>query len=140
MKTSDFDYDLPPELIAQEPAAERDGCRLLVMNRVTGEVEDRVFRDIVDYLTPNDLLVANETRVMPARLLGAKRGTGGAAEVFLLRQHGTPTDVYKRQDVEFSNDVMRAKRAASTPAHDRRHSTARRGNMGMVASTSGRCV
>ena len=65
MKTSDFDYDLPPELIAQEPAAERDGCRLLVMNRVTGEVEDRVFRDIVDYLTPNDLLVANETRVMP---------------------------------------------------------------------------
>ena len=47
MKTSDFDYDLPPELIAQEPAAERDGCRLLVMNRVTGEVEDRVFRDIV---------------------------------------------------------------------------------------------
>ena len=92
MKTSDFDYDLPPELIAQEPAAERDGCRLLVMNRVTGEVEDRVFRDIVDYLTPNDLLVANETRVMPARLLGAKRGTGGAAEVFLLRQHGTPTE------------------------------------------------
>ena len=86
MKTSDFDYDLPPELIAQEPAAERDGCRLLVMNRVTGEVEDRVFRDIVDYLTPNDLLVANETRVMPARLLGAKRGTGGAAEVFLLRE------------------------------------------------------
>ncbi|MEI3310090.1 MAG: tRNA preQ1(34) S-adenosylmethionine ribosyltransferase-isomerase QueA [Eggerthella lenta] len=86
MKTSDFDYDLPPELIAQEPAAERDGCRLLVMDRVTGELEDRIFRDIVDYLRPNDLLVANETRVMPARLLGAKRGTGGAAEVFLLRE------------------------------------------------------
>ncbi len=92
MKTSDFDYDLPPELIAQEPAADRDGCRLLVMDRATGEVEDRVFRDIVDYLRPGDLLVANETRVMPARLLGAKRGTGGAAEVFLLRQHGTPLD------------------------------------------------
>ena len=68
MKTSDFDYELPPELIAQEPAA------------------DRIFRDIVDYLRPNDLLVVNETRVMPARLLGAKRGTGGAAEVFLLRE------------------------------------------------------
>ena len=86
MKTSDFDYELPPELIAQEPAADRDGCRLLVMDRSTGKLEDRIFRDIVDYLRPNDLLVANETRVMPARLLGAKRGTGGAAEVFLLRE------------------------------------------------------
>ena len=92
MKTSDFDYDLPEELIAQEPAAERDGCRLLVMDRVTGALEDRVFRDIAEYLRPGDLLVANETRVMPARLLGAKRGTGGAAEVFLLRQHCTPLD------------------------------------------------
>ena len=86
MKTSDFDYDLPAELIAQEPAAERDGCRLLVMDRDTGQLEDRIFRDIADYLRPNDLLVANETRVMPARLLGAKRGTGGSAEVFLLRE------------------------------------------------------
>ncbi|WP_080803269.1 tRNA preQ1(34) S-adenosylmethionine ribosyltransferase-isomerase QueA [Arabiibacter massiliensis] len=92
MKTSDFDYDLPEELIAQEPAAERDGCRLLVMDRATGALEDRIFRDIADYLRPGDLLVANETRVMPARLLGAKRGTGGAAEVFLLRQHGTPVE------------------------------------------------
>ena len=86
MKTSDFDYDLPTELIAQEPAADRDGCRLLVMDRKTGQLEDRIFRDIVDYLRPNDLLVVNETRVLPARLLGAKRGTGGAAEVFLLRE------------------------------------------------------
>ena len=86
MKTSDFDYDLPAELIAQEPAAERDGCRLLVMDRDTGQLEDRIFRDIADYLRPNDLLVANEARVMPARLLGAKRGTGGSAEVFLLRE------------------------------------------------------
>ena len=91
MLTSDFDYDLPPELIAQEPAPDRDGCRLLVMDRTTGALEDRVFRDIVDYLHPGDVLVANETRVMPARLIGKKRGTGGAAEVFLLRQHGTPT-------------------------------------------------
>ena len=86
MKTSDFDYELPQELIAQEPAADRDGCRLLVMDRATGALEDRIFRDIIDYLEPGDLLVANETRVMPARLLGAKRGTGGAAEVFLLRE------------------------------------------------------
>jgi len=86
MKTEDYDYDLPEELIAQEPAAERDGCRLLVMDRETGALEDRIFRDIYDFLQPGDLLVANETRVLPARLLGAKRGTGGAAEVFLLRE------------------------------------------------------
>lgn len=86
MKTEDYNYDLPEELIAQEPAAERDGCRLLVMDRETGTLEDRIFRDIYDFLEPGDLLVANETRVLPARLLGAKRGTGGAAEVFLLRE------------------------------------------------------
>lgn len=90
MRTADFDYDLPEELIAQAPAAVRDECRLLVMDRATGALEDRVFRDIADYLRPGDLLVANETRVMPARLLGAKRGTGGAAEVFLLRECGGP--------------------------------------------------
>ena len=86
MKTSDFEYELPPELIAQEPAPDRDGCRLLCMDRTTGALEDRVFRDIVDYVNPGDLLVVNETRVLPARLLGAKRGTGGAAEVLLLRE------------------------------------------------------
>ena len=86
MKTSDFEYELPPELIAQEPAPDRDGCRLLCMDRTTGALEDRVFRDIVDYVNPGDLLVVNETRVLPARLLGAKRSTGGAAEVLLLRE------------------------------------------------------
>ena len=86
MRTSDFDYELPEELIAQEPAAVRDACRLLVMDRASGALCDRIFRDVVDYLRPGDLLVANETRVRPARLLGNKRGTGGAAEVFLLRQ------------------------------------------------------
>ena len=90
MRTDDFDYNLPEELIAQEPAAVRDECRLLVMDRESGEVEDRIFKDIIEYLRPGDLLVANETRVMPARLLGAKRGTGGAAEVFLLRECGGP--------------------------------------------------
>ena len=86
MKTSDFEYELPAELIAQEPAAVRDECKLLVVDRESGALEDRVFRDILDYVNPGDLLVVNETRVLPARLLGSKRGTGGAAEVFLLRE------------------------------------------------------
>ena len=86
MKTSDFDYELPEERIAQEPWPVRDECRMLVMDRRTGELEDRIFRDIYDYIEPGDVLVANETRVLPARLLGSKRGTGGAAEVFLLRE------------------------------------------------------
>ena len=95
MKTDDFDYDLPERCIAQEPAAVRDACKMLVMNRETGELEDRIFRDIIEYLEPGDVLVANETRVMPARLLGAKRGTGGQAEVFLLRQRmGAAADAY----------------------------------------------
>lgn len=86
MRTDDFDYELPERCIAQAPAAVRDACKMLVMDRATGAIEDRVFRDIYDYLQPGDVLVANSTRVMPARLLGAKRGTGGAAEVFLLRE------------------------------------------------------
>lgn len=95
MKTSDFDYELPQELIAQEPASVRDACRMLVMDRTTGALEDKIFRDIIDYLEPADLLVANETRVLPARLLGAKRGSGGAAEVFLLRELvGGPSSQY----------------------------------------------
>ncbi len=95
MRTEDFNYDLPEELIAQEPAPVRDACRMLVMDRETGAIEDRIFRDIEEYLRPGDLLVANETRVMPARLLGAKRGTGGQAEVFLLREvKGAPASPY----------------------------------------------
>ena len=90
MKTSDIDYDLPEELIAQEPAANRDQCRMLVMDRVTGALEDRIFRDIKEYLRPGDLIIANETRVLPARVLGTKRGTGGAAEVFLLKEAAAP--------------------------------------------------
>ena len=84
MRTDDFDYELPEELIAQAPAEPRDSCRLLVLDRETGGIEHRVFTDIVDYLRPGDLLVANETRVMPARLVGRKQGTGGVAEVLLL--------------------------------------------------------
>ncbi len=84
MKTDDFSYDLPPELIAQEPSPVRDACRLLVMDRTTGALLDKRFFEIGEFLREGDLLVANETRVLPARLLGRKR-SGGAAEVFLLR-------------------------------------------------------
>ena len=86
LTTSDFDYNLPEHCIAQEPAAIRDACKMLVMNRKTGALQDKIFRDVYDLINPGDLLVANETRVMPARLLGAKRKTNGAAEVFLLRE------------------------------------------------------
>ncbi|MGI6104791.1 MAG: tRNA preQ1(34) S-adenosylmethionine ribosyltransferase-isomerase QueA [Raoultibacter sp.] len=86
MKTSDFDYELPEAHIAQSPASVRDACKLLVMDRKSGALNDKVFSDIYDYIQPGDVLIGNETRVMPARLLGNKRGTGGAAEVFLLRE------------------------------------------------------
>ena len=86
LKTADFDYELPEAAIAQEPWPVRDECKLLVMERATGALEDKIFRDIVHYLEPGDVLVANETRVLPARLLGSKRETGGEAEVFLLRE------------------------------------------------------
>lgn len=86
MLTSDFDYNLPPELIAQTPAAVRDECRMLVLSREDGNIQDCIFRDISSFLLPGDLLVANETRVRPARLLGTKRSTGGSAEVLLLRE------------------------------------------------------
>ena len=85
MRTDDFDYELPDELIAQSPAEPRDSCRLLVLHREDGSVEHRRFTDIVDYLEPGDLLVANRTRVMPARLVGRKR-TGAMAEALLLRR------------------------------------------------------
>lgn len=86
MRTDDFDYDLPEELIAQAPAEPRDSCRLLVLHRDDGSIEHRRFSDIIDYLDPGDLLVVNRTRVMPARLMGHKHGSGGVAEVLLLRR------------------------------------------------------
>lgn len=87
MKTHDFWYDLPEELIAQTPLEKRDASRLLVMNRETGEVKHQHFYDIVSYLQPGDCLVMNDSRVLPARLLG-HRPTGGAAELLLLRDLG----------------------------------------------------
>ena len=84
MDIADFSYDLPPELIAQTPIEPRDSSRLLVLRRADGRIEHRHFRDIGDYLRPGDLLVANQSRVLPARLLGVKEGSGGHAELLLL--------------------------------------------------------
>ncbi|MDY0149599.1 MAG: tRNA preQ1(34) S-adenosylmethionine ribosyltransferase-isomerase QueA [Kiritimatiellia bacterium] len=90
MKVADFDYDLPPELIAQEPTARRDGARMMVLDRATHTLAHRHFTDLPDYLRPQDLLVVNDTRVIPARLFGrkAKEGTGGKVEFLLLEETG----------------------------------------------------
>ena len=86
MRTDDFDYNLPEELIAQAPAEPRDSCRLLVLHREDGRIEHRHFTDIVEYLEPGDLVVVNQTRVMPARLVGKKQNTGGVSETLLLKR------------------------------------------------------
>jgi S-adenosylmethionine:tRNA ribosyltransferase-isomerase len=88
MNIADFDYVLPKDRIAQTPKEPRDSSRLLVLHRNTGAVEDRVFRDIGEYLRPGDLLVANQSRVLPARLQGIKAGTGGHVELLLLATRG----------------------------------------------------
>ncbi len=85
LRTSDFYYDLPEELIAQFPSAERDGCRLMVLDCESGNVEHKIFRDIIDYLRPEDMLVVNSSKVIPARLLGKTDKTGADMELLLLR-------------------------------------------------------
>ncbi len=82
----DFYFELPPELIAQDPLEDRSGSRLLVLDRETGEIEHKIFTDIVDYLHEGDCLVLNNTKVIPARLMGEKAGTGAAIEVLLLKR------------------------------------------------------
>jgi S-adenosylmethionine:tRNA ribosyltransferase-isomerase len=86
MRTNDLDYQLPDDLIAQTPAEPRDSCRLMVLNRTTGSLSHRRFSDIGAYLKCGDLLVANQTKVMPARLLGQREHSGGEAELLLLQQ------------------------------------------------------
>ncbi len=90
MDIRDFDYELPPEYIAQTPVEPRDAARLMVLNRADQSIAHRIFRDIGDYLRPGDLLVLNDTRVIPARLFGRKLPGGGRVEVLLLRPR-TPT-------------------------------------------------
>ena len=86
MRTDDFDYNLPEKRIAQAPAEPRDSCRLLVLHREDGRIEHKHFTDIVEYLEPGDLVVVNQTRVMPARLVGKKQNTGGVSETLLLKR------------------------------------------------------
>lgn len=130
MKTSDFDYELPEELIAQTPVEPRDHSRLMVVHRATGEREDKHFYDIIDYLRPNDALVINETKVIPARLLGEKEDTGVPVEVLLLRRKnqtdwealGPPrTSPEARHDVCFRRRTAQmrdsGKRAGNRRAH-----------------------
>ena len=88
MKTSDFSYDLPKELIAQTPVEPRDHSRLMVLHKESGEVEHRHFYDVIDYLNPGDCLIVNDSRVLPARLYGQKEGTGGHMEFLLLQNLG----------------------------------------------------
>ncbi len=86
LRTSDYYFDLPQELIAQDPLYERADARLLVMNKNTGKIAHKIFKDIIDYLNPGDCLVLNDTKVIPARLLGTKKDTGAAVEILLLKR------------------------------------------------------
>ena len=93
MKTSDFYFDLPEELIAQTPLEDRSNSRLMVLDRKMGDVEHKIFKDVIDYLNPGDCLVLNNTRVIPARLIGEKVDTGGKIEFLLLKR--TEKDVWQ---------------------------------------------
>ena len=88
MEVKDFYYDLPQELIAQDPLEDRSSSRLLVLDKKTGATSHHIFREIKDYLKPGDCLVINDTKVIPARLIGEKEGTGGKVEVLLLKRKG----------------------------------------------------
>lgn len=86
MDVKDFDYDLPEELIAQDPLEDRSSSRLMVLDKKTGEVSHHVFKEIVKYLRPGDCLVLNNTKVIPARLFGVKEGTMAKIEILLLKR------------------------------------------------------
>jgi S-adenosylmethionine:tRNA ribosyltransferase-isomerase len=128
LRTSDYDFHLPPGQIAQAPAERRDASRLLVVDRATGELAHRVFSDLVDYVPAGDALVVNETRVFPARLLG-RRASGAEAEVLLLTPHGGDEKVWTAlvrpgarlkpgRSVEVS-DELRVEIVESTPGGER---------------------
>lgn len=106
MTTKDFYYDLPPELIAQHPLKDRAGSRLLVLDKETGKIEHKNFRNIIEYLNPGDCLVMNNTRVIPARLYGVKEDTGGKIEFLLL----------KRIDLNTWNVILKPGKRARTGA------------------------
>lgn len=87
MDVKDFDYELPEELIAQDPLEDRSSSRLMVLDRENGEVQHKIFKDVIDYLNPGDCLVINNTKVIPARLYGVKEGTEAKIEILLLKRH-----------------------------------------------------
>ncbi len=91
MKTSDFYFDLPDELIAQVPILDRSSSKLMVLDKETGKIEHKIFKNVIDYLNPGDCLVLNDTRVIPARLIGEKVDTGGKIEFLLLKRHEDDT-------------------------------------------------
>ena len=95
MDVKDFYYDLPQELIAQDPLEDRSSSRLLVLDKKTGEMQHKVFKDIVNYLHPGDCLVINDTKVIPARLIGSKEGTDAHIEILLLKRR--ENDIWEMQ-------------------------------------------
>ena len=117
MKTDDFDYELPKELIAQTPLMKRDESRLLVLNKDTGEVEHKKFYDIIDYLNPGDALVINDTKVIPARIIGEKIDTGAVIELLLLKDLGDTWECLAKPQkrlkigtiISFGNGLLKAK-------------------------------
>ena len=86
MNLHDFSYDLPQELIAQDPLEDRSSSRLMLLDKNTGAIQHKIFKDIVDYINPGDCLVLNNTKVIPARLMGVREGTGASIEVLLLKR------------------------------------------------------
>lgn len=128
MKTSDFYYDLPQRLIAQTPAQPRDAARMMVIDRKTGLRSDHIFREFPDYLTDRDVLVVNQTRVIPARLLGVKEETGVPVEILLLRRLDRDTwdtlvrpgrRLHKGTTVSFGDGRLRAEIGDTTAAGGR---------------------
>ena len=109
LTTHDFYYDLPEELIAQFPSKKRDGCRLMTLSKKSGEIEHKIFSDIIDYLNPEDMLVVNSSKVIPARLLGKTKKTGSDMELLLLRM---------REGGEWETLVRPGKRAKVGAAFD----------------------
>ena len=117
LTTHDFYYELPEELIAQFPTKERDKCRLMVLDKKTGEIQHKIFSDIIDYLNPSDMLVVNSSKVIPARLLGKTDKTGSDIELLLLRasENGSWETLVRpgkraKTGAEFSfGDILRAK-------------------------------
>lgn len=129
LNVNDYDFELPEELIAQVPLLDRTSSRLLVLDRETGDIEHRHFRDVLDYLNEGDALVVNDSRVLPARLFGVKQETGGKVELLLLKQ--TEDDVWEAlvkpakkvrigSIVEFGDGLLRAECVEELPEGGRR--------------------